>query len=633
LAALNEEIAELETAHQLPLVTACKALGLDEFQKAAVITVAAPHLDHSIREAIAHFWGHSNRHHVDGALIVELFCADSLQRVSRATQLRDGAVLHAAGLIESTPAQVPYRPSELEQELVPTPRLLRLLDGQVGMDPRFRTLAAMIVADREAAIGVMEPGHLHDTALLLVAAEAVHSHGGVALFAGTSGCGKLRLAQTMCAVALQAKRLLVVEASQLPADPGRLAKSIEALAHEAQLLGARLVLRRVDLYAVDARSSANLRHAMNTCPVTMWLTSDIDPTRIESPSIAGLANVTVSIGAADVALRREAWRAELGHRELALDEETLRSVASDYPLSRSAIETAARMGHALVKLGRTIESVLPAVAESQMLGQLGRFAKRSRSRARIDDVVLTEHTREQVLELLTALRRRRSVHERWGLADRHAIGRGIVALFNGPPGTGKSLTAAALANEIEMPLYRIDASSILDRYVGETEKNLVRLFDEAAASRAALLFDEADALFGKRVEAADASDRYANLQINTLLNLIEDYDGFVVLTTNIKGALDDAFLRRIIYKISYEKPDVDELVALWEYHLPPSITRSRDVDTAALAEEFDQLAGGDIKNAVLRATLGAPEGEAITQDMLRRAVISELRANGSVVAG
>ncbi|HEY0253925.1 MAG TPA: AAA family ATPase, partial [Kofleriaceae bacterium] len=379
------------------------------------------------------------------------------------------------------------------------------------------------------------------------------------------------------------------------------------------------------------RAAAHLRHAVRSSQFRIWMTSDVDPSRVDAPAVAELATLYVSVGISDVGLRREAWRAELGKLNHSLDDHALQEMASDYPMSRSAIETSAKMASALAAIGG-IKNVLPRVAESQMLGQLGRFTKRSTSKARIADVVLTDNTREQVMELLAALKARRSVHERWGLADRHAIGRGIVALFNGPPGTGKTMTAAAIANEIEMPLYRIDASSIMDRYVGETEKNLVRLFDEAAASRAALLFDEADALFGKRVEAEDSGDRHANLQVNTLLNLIEDYDGFVVLTTNIKGALDQAFLRRIIYKIGYEKPEADELVQLWEYHLPDAINCADDVDTEALAEEFDQLAGGDVKNAVLRAALAAGDGE-VTHAMLRRAVINELRANGGVVVG
>ncbi|MFT3692115.1 MAG: ATP-binding protein [Kofleriaceae bacterium] len=632
LRAINAELEQLESVHALPFSGACVALGFDPFQKAAALLIAAPHLDDSIREAIASFWGQPNRRHVDAALIIELFCSDSIQRVARASSLFEGSALHGAGFVESSVVAMGHSASRLEAELVPTARLLRLFDGTLGVDPRFRGIATLISSDVEAAIGVCEPHTLRETAMLLAGAEAATPRGGVALFAGSAGYGKLRLARTMAVVAHQIQRLLVVEASQLPADPARLGKLIEALGHEAELLAARLVIRRVDQFAVEPRSAAYLRHAVKSASFRIWMTSDIDPARVDAPLLADLATLNVSVGISDIGLRKQAWHAELARLNQSLDDDSLRAIASDFPLPRSAIETTAKMASALALVGGGVKNVLPRVAESQMLGQLGRFAKLSKSKARIADVVLTDNTREQIMELLAALKARRNVHERWGLAERHAIGRGIVAMFNGPPGTGKTMTAAAIANEIEMPLYRIDASSIMDRYVGETEKNLVRLFDEAAASRAALLFDEADALFGKRVEAEDSGDRYANLQVNTLLNLIEDYDGFVVLTTNIKGALDQAFLRRIIYKIGYEKPEADQLVQLWEYHLPDSIDCADDVDTEALAEEFDQLAGGDVKNAVLRAALAAGDGQ-VTHAMLRRAVINELRANGGVVVG
>lgn len=633
LAQVSAELDFLTRTQNLPFAATCGVLRLDEFQRDALLLAVAPHFDHAIREGIAYFWGQPGRRHVDAALCIELLCEAPGERIARGTQLREGSTLHKAGLLESIPPPVGSAATQLELELFPSHHLLRLFDGFVGLDPRFAALAQLRKARADDAIGVLEPERIRHIAVLIAASHHAARKGAAALIAGSPGTGKLRLAQTLSIVVAKRDRVVVAEASELPTDPTRLGKTIASLAQEAELLTATLLLRRVDAYATDSRLSAHLRHSLDNAGVRIWLTSDVDPARVDAPNIEQLATVNVSITPADLGLRREAWRAELSRQSRQVDDEMLHALASDFPLSRSSIEVAARMASSISPTPLHLKAVLPQVAESQMPGQLGRFAKRSRSKARISDVVLTDNTREQVIELLEALKRRRTVMERWGLAERHALGRGIVALFNGPPGTGKTLTAAALANEIDIPLYRIDASAIVDRFVGETEKNLVRLFDEAAASRAALLFDEADSLFGKRIEAEDATDRYANLQINMLLNLIEDYDGFVVLTTNLKGALDDAFLRRIIYKIVYDKPEEEQLVALWEYHLPSSLPRAQDVNIAKLAEEFDQLTGGDIKNAVLRASLGSAEGEPISHEMLRRAVINELRANGGVVRG
>jgi AAA+ superfamily predicted ATPase len=392
------------------------------------------------------------------------------------------------------------------------------------------------------------------------------------------------------------------------------------------MLSSRLVLRGIEHLCDTKRSAAVFLGILRGMTAHVWATSDLDPRIDDAPQLATIAAFVVPLVHPDLALRNAAWSTELAHARVGLDEARVRDLASEYPITRSAIAdivgTMTASGEGPATLAR--------LAESRMPGQLARYARRSRNQARLEHLVLADQTKEQLVELLEAVRNRRNVFDRWGLADRHAVGRGIVAMFNGPPGTGKTMASNVIANELGLPLFRIDTSNIVDRYVGETEKNLARLFDEASACRAALLFDEADSLFGKRVDARDATDRHANMQINVLLNLIEDYDGFVVLTTNMKGALDSAFLRRIVYKIAFELPDLDERISLWRYHLPDSIPHAR-IDFTNLAEEFDRTSGGDIKNAVLRAVLSCHGETPVTQTLLKRAMERELRANGSVI--
>jgi SpoVK/Ycf46/Vps4 family AAA+-type ATPase len=212
-----------------------------------------------------------------------------------------------------------------------------------------------------------------------------------------------------------------------------------------------------------------------------------------------------------------------------------------------------------------------------------------------------------------------------------AIGpNGIAALFNGPPGTGKTMTASAMAHDLGLPMYKIDVSSIVDRYVGETEKNLARIFEEAESERGLLLFDEADSLFTKRVEVSDSHDRYANMQVNMLLNLIDEYSGFVILTTNLKASIDTAFLRRMSFKVTFELPDTPEREALWRMHIPESTPLTRDVNLARLADHY-RATGGEIRNAVYRALLMAPPGSPLDAARLSRAMALELEASGNVV--
>jgi SpoVK/Ycf46/Vps4 family AAA+-type ATPase len=303
----------------------------------------------------------------------------------------------------------------------------------------------------------------------------------------------------------------------------------------------------------------------------------------------------------------------------ARDADVLR-LAAEIPVARPAIAAAVALAADAPTLERLAEC-----ARAQVHSQLARYAEPSRARSRLADLVLDSDGREQIAEIIEAYRNRAAVRAvRGGLG----LGRSFIVLLNGPPGTGKSLSAGIIAAEIGLPLYRIDVSRIFDRYVGETEKNLVRLFEEAAADRAALLFDEADSLFSRRVDVKDAGDRHANNQVNVLLECIERHEGLVLLTTNLKSGMDQALLRRITYKLEFVRPDAAEREALWRAHLPDDACAG-DVDLGALAREF-RSSGAEIRNAVTRAAL-ASGASPIAHALLRRSILREIEAAGGVV--
>jgi SpoVK/Ycf46/Vps4 family AAA+-type ATPase len=213
------------------------------------------------------------------------------------------------------------------------------------------------------------------------------------------------------------------------------------------------------------------------------------------------------------------------------------------------------------------------------------------------------------------------VHEDWGFAGRGARGLGIAALFAGESGTGKTMAAEAIANEVRLDLFRIDLASTVSKYIGETEKNLARLFDAAEASGAVLLFDEADALFGKRSEVKDSHDRYANIEIAYLLQRIEAYRGLAILTTNLKSSLDKAFMRRIRFVVQFPFPDEAMRERLWRRQLPARAPLAA-IDYAALARA--PLSGGHIRAAALQAAFAAAaRGSVIDGDLLTQAMRGE----------
>jgi hypothetical protein len=226
-------------------------------------------------------------------------------------------------------------------------------------------------------------------------------------------------------------------------------------------------------------------------------------------------------------------------------------------------------------------------------GGLDALAQRIDSRAVFDDLVVPAPVTAQLREIASQLRHRRRVYEEWGFGRRDGRGLGIAALFAGESGTGKTLAAEAIANEARLDLYRIDLASVVSKYIGETEKNLSRVFEAAEQSGAVLLFDEADALFGKRSEVKDSHDRYANIEVAYLLQRVESYRGLAILTTNMRSALDRAFLRRIRFVVQFPFPDEEAREQIWRRQFPSSAPLD-DIDflgavaTAALGRQHPQ---------------------------------------------
>jgi vesicle-fusing ATPase len=282
----------------------------------------------------------------------------------------------------------------------------------------------------------------------------------------------------------------------------------------------------------------------------------------------------------------------------------------------------ARVGAELAALGRvpTADEVLAAARADLDLGTL---AQPVAPRFRLGELMLPPAQARQIDEIATAMNNLTRVHYEWGTARAWNEG-GLAALFAGPPGTGKTMAAEAIADALALPLYRIDLSQVVNKYIGETEKNLRRLFDAADAADVVLFFDEADALFGKRTEVKDAHDRYANLEISYLLERMERFKGLAVLATNRKKDLDEAFLRRLRFVVEFPLPGVAERLRIWRSVIPAGVDAS-GLDLEFLAQRF-ALAGGHIRAIVFQACLqSAAEGapRRLTMPAVVRAVQRE----------
>lgn len=302
--------------------------------------------------------------------------------------------------------------------------------------------------------------------------------------------------------------------------------------------------------------------------------------------------------------QRRLWEQALGPGAIRVDRAALDGVASQFRLSAHDIERAGAMLAGELVVLREPEAALWSACHDLEGLKLGALAQRIEVTAAWDDLVLAQPQKAILQQIAVHVRHRLTVYERWGFAAKSARGLGISVLFAGESGTGKTMAAEVLANELHLELYRIDLSAVVSKYIGETEKNLARLFDTAEDSGAILLFDEADALFGKRSEVKDSHDRYANIEVSYLLQRMEAYRGLAILTSNQKAALDTAFQRRLRFVVHFAFPDAAEREAIWR-GVFPAATPLRDLDYAKLARLH--MAGGHIRSIAVNAAFRAAE--------------------------
>jgi vesicle-fusing ATPase len=327
-----------------------------------------------------------------------------------------------------------------------------------------------------------------------------------------------------------------------------------------------------------------------------------------------------SVGLPSPAEQRELWASWLGAPLPAEVEAAVEEIAQHFRLGARAVAGIAR--ELAVSGGSDVAGADPTATLRRLSRERARvrldgLAQRIDPRAGWDDLVLPAGHLELLHDIARQVRHRTQVYERWGFADRTSRGLGVTALFAGESGTGKTLAAEVLAAELGLDLYRIDLSATVSKYIGETEKNMRRLFDAAETSGAVLLFDEADALFGKRGEVKDGHDRYANLEVAYLLQRMESYRGLAILTTNLRSHIDRAFLRRLRFVIQFPFPDREQRAEIWRRVFPAAAPLD-GIDPDELARMT--VPGGSIRSIAVSAAFAAAEdGTSVTVDHVMRA--------------
>jgi hypothetical protein len=423
------------------------------------------------------------------------------------------------------------------------------------------------------------------------------------------------------AVAVEAMSLMGLQAAAMQREsvPGdvRHREELARLWERESVLGSRVLI--LDCLASDdlipGTEQAATRFIERVASPIVTLSRQPIPLRRHS--------LRFDVAVLDRSEREALWRDSLGDVVSHMNG-TVSRLAEQFQLDAGSIRRIARDLSTQIDATdhRPLPDLLWDLCRKHARPRLDRLAQRIEPGARWDDLVLPAPQRQMLREIAMHVRHRHHVYTDWGFRGKGTRGLGISALFSGPSGTGKTMAAEVLASELNLDLYRIDLSQVVNKYIGETEKNLARLFDAAEGCGVILLFDEADALFGKRSEVRDSHDRYANIEVSYLLQRMETYNGLAILTTNLKSALDQAFLRRIRFVVQFPFPDAPARAEIWRRMFPPETPLS-GVDADKLSRLG--LAGGNIRNIALNAAfLAAESGGPVGMHHLLQSTRSEV---------
>lgn len=446
---------------------------------------------------------------------------------------------------------------------------------------------------------------------------------------GARGMGQIETAAALCAS--YQLPLLSADVAGLAALEITLEPAWRLALREGYLHNAALLLDGWESALDDhQRVSPAFWDALVDYPYPVFICSQQDWEPHDERRARRLLRMTFSVPAYET--RHQVWEQLAASHQARIENGDLEELASKFRFSRSQIiraintaaDRAASRGEPITKAD------MYAGAQAHASLRLGHLAQRIVPRYTWDHLILPPDQLAQLREISARMRYAHTVNEEWGFGKRIA-NRGISALFAGESGTGKTLAAEVIGNELGLVLYKVDLSSVVSKYIGETEKNLSAIFTEAQAGNAILFFDEADALFGKRSEVKDARDRYANIEIAYLLQQIEAYDGVVVLATNFRQNIDEAFTRRLDFLIDFPFPDSPYRQKIWAAHFPPDAPLAADVNLTEIADRY-RLSGGNIRNAVVAAAyLAAADGRVINAAHIKGAIRREHQKMGRLL--
>jgi SpoVK/Ycf46/Vps4 family AAA+-type ATPase len=613
---------------------------LTEFDLDVLLVALAPEIDLRYERIYAYLQDDVTKKRPTIDLALNLLCETTAEKLDRRTHFAEEAPLLRLGLLETSgdganPVPVLARTIQVDD------RIVRAFLNPGGLDSRLKNFCTLVEGRENRGTPALSP-EVQKT-IPALAATAWSEHRPVRFyFQGQQSTGKR--ATAMALAATLGVPLLVVDFGRFT-DAGHAGLNVVLrVFREARLLDALLYI--TGLEALRASAAGILQDVFSQLEQHSRPAILAGAERWIPVAKPELAIIPVEFSIPDMVSRRTEWSARLALHGLTLAEADSNDLAARFRLTAGqigeAVEDAVHQAQWRSAWARqsggesiagppecvpTIED-LYAAARAQCGHELARLSRKITPRYQWHDIVLPEDQLKQLQEISEQARYREVVFGAWGFDRKLTLGKGLNILFAGPPGTGKTMAAEVLASDLKLDLYKIDLAQVVNKYIGETEKNLDRIFTAAENSNAILFFDEADALFGKRSEVRDSHDRYANIEISYLLQKMEEYEGISILATNLRQNLDDAFVRRLQAIVEFPFPDEEYRQRIWEVTFPLEAPLADDVDFLALGREIP-LAGGNVKNMALAASFfAAADGGKITMAHMVEAAHREFQKMG-----
>ncbi|MDH5681381.1 MAG: AAA family ATPase [Spirochaetota bacterium] len=634
--AIDEKlIRTVEEGYLLPLDQMRRQFELSEIEMDIVLILLAPAIDLKYEKIYAYIQDDISKIHATAALVMRLlFHAPEDQAFIRHC-LSKRRALRKWGIVKMENPGVDG--VLISQRLSIDERMVDFMVGAGGLS-----------SESVDYLEVMNPGEgLEDMALdgalkekienitAYLASERSDESSHLLYFKGLKGSGRMSVAKAVCdrlnMVVLKLDMLGLSKYSDL-----EVTDIICDTVRELILAQGALVLEHFEEFMTGERKVTEIKNKLlKELSEHSWLTIIVGSQNTLSLRDWPARYLELDFSIPGYALRKEIWEKYIsglnGHGE-SLTELSAGRLAAMYQFTegqiRGAVSYAVDRSLSQKDEGESFDKNLLSGCRVECNQALSELARKVKSPFGWDDIVLSDEQKTQLKEITLYLRHKYQVYDKWQFKRKVSSGRGVNALFSGVSGTGKTMSASVIANELRLELYKIDLSSVVSKYIGETEKNLNRIFTEAETSNAVLFFDEADALFGKRSEIKDSHDRYANIETGYLLQKMDDYEGMCILATNLRQNMDEAFTRRMQFIVEFHSPDERERRKIWQRIYPSETPLSDDIDFDFLSERL-KLSGGHIKNMALgSAFYAAAEKSSVGMSHIIRAAKREYQKLG-----